>query len=167
MNKNQPFRSRVRCALQGLFFSARTERSMRVHLLAVVLVIIALIAFAPSPEWWALVALACAAVITTELINTAIEHLADRLHPEQHPSIGVVKDCAAAAVLVSSMVAIIVAAALAIHVWQSHRAPYFYRWLTQYHDSQSFSETSIREHRLVTQSESGDCRRTPARQTIV
>ncbi len=119
MTKNQAFSSRLRFALNGFVFSARTERSMRVHLSALALVMIALVAFRPSPEWWALVALACAAVITTELINTAIEHLADRLHPELHPSIQVVKDCAAAAVLVSSVAAFAVAVALAIHMWHT------------------------------------------------
>ena len=37
-----------------------------------------------------------------EMANTAIETLADHLHPGQHPEIGVVKDVAAGAVLVAS-----------------------------------------------------------------
>lgn len=92
---------------------------MRVHVTALALVAIALIVIAPPPEWCALVALACGAVLTTELINTAVEHLADHLHPERHPSIRVVKDCAAAAVLISSATAVIVGIALAVHVWHS------------------------------------------------
>jgi len=120
MSKNQSFLSRLRFALKGLAFSVRTERSMRVHVLALVGVIVVLLVFSPSPEWWALAALACGAVIATELVNTAVEHLADHLHPEKHPSIGLVKDCAAAAVFVSSASAIIVAAALALHLWRIH-----------------------------------------------
>jgi undecaprenol kinase len=121
MAKNQSFANRFRFALTGLRFSLRTERSMRVHALVLALVLVALIAFAPSPAWWALVGLACGAVIATELINTAIEHLADHLHPEKHPSIGVVKDCAAAAVLVSSIAAAVVGITLSVHLWQLHR----------------------------------------------
>src|ERR1039458_3870607 len=49
--------------------------------------------------WWALVIIASAAVLAAELFNTAIERLADHLHPEMHPEIRIVKDCAAAAVL--------------------------------------------------------------------
>jgi diacylglycerol kinase (ATP) len=52
------------------------------------------------------------AVLAAELFNTALEQLADRLHPEQHPQIRIAKDCAAAAVLVVSIGAIVVAAAL-------------------------------------------------------
>src|SRR5882724_10318481 len=117
MSKNQPFWLRLRFALSGLSFSLRSERSVRVHVAALVLVTLILIA--PSPEWWALVGLACGAVLTTELLNTAIEHLSDHLHPEQHPSIRIVKDCAAAAVLISSTAAVAVGIALAVHVWHS------------------------------------------------
>ena len=53
-------------------------------------------------------------VIATELINTALEHLADHLHPEQHPRIKIVKDCAAAAVLILSIGALWVAAMMII-----------------------------------------------------
>ena len=48
-------------------------------------------------------------VIAAELTNTALEHLTDHLHPEQHPRIKIVKDCAAAAVLIISVGALWVA----------------------------------------------------------
>ena len=38
-----------------------------------------------------------------EMFNTALEHLVDHLHPEIHPRIGVVKDCAAAGVLMQGL----------------------------------------------------------------
>jgi diacylglycerol kinase len=44
-------------------------------------------------------------------LNSALEALADHLHPDQHPQIGVAKDLAAAAVLIASMVAAAVGAA--------------------------------------------------------
>jgi len=57
------------------------------------------------------VALTVTVVLGAELVNTAIECLADHLHPEQHPRIKLVKDCAAAAVLVVSLGAVSVALA--------------------------------------------------------
>ena len=56
------------------------------------------------------------AVIAAELFNTAIENLADHLHPEIHPSIRMVKDCAAGAVLVASAGALAVGIALLVHI---------------------------------------------------
>jgi diacylglycerol kinase len=41
-------------------------------------------------------------------MNTALEHLTDRLHPEQHPAIRAAKDCAAAAVLLASISALLI-----------------------------------------------------------
>ena len=55
-----------------------------------------------------------AIVLAAELVNTAVELLADHLHPEQHPNIKIVKDCAAAAVLIASMGAVGVAIAFVI-----------------------------------------------------
>jgi diacylglycerol kinase len=46
-----------------------------------------------------------------------MERLADHLHPEAHPGIRQVKDCAAAAVLVASVGALAVAAALAFEIF--------------------------------------------------
>jgi diacylglycerol kinase (ATP) len=114
--KNLSFAARFRFACAGLASALRSEASMRVHVVAFALLLAVLVAFRPEPLWWALAILASAAVVTTELVNTAIEHLADHLHPEIHPSIRVVKDCAAAAVLVAVMGALGVAVALLIHL---------------------------------------------------
>ena len=54
----------------------------------------------PVPAlWWALSLLSAGLVLSLELLNTALERALDRLHQEQHESIRVAKDCAAAAVL--------------------------------------------------------------------
>jgi len=66
------------------------------------------------------VVLASSAVLAAEMFNTAIERLADHLHPERHPQIRIVKDCAAAAVLISSAGAVGVAIAMLIDLYH-HR----------------------------------------------
>ena len=114
--KNQSFFTRLGFAWSGLAHAVRAEHSLRFHLAALIAVLIALTIFRPEPQWWAIVVLACAAVIAAELFNTALEHLADHLHPDIHPSIRIVKDCAAAAVLITSLAALGVAAALAFHL---------------------------------------------------
>jgi diacylglycerol kinase len=103
-------------ALAGLAYGLRAERSVRFEVIVFVLVIIALIVLRPGPIWWAAAALASSGVLAAELLNTAIEALADHLCPDFHPHIRVVKDCAAAAVFVSVIGALAVAAALAVHL---------------------------------------------------
>lgn len=103
-------------ALAGLQHALRTENSVRFEAVVFVLVLVALAILRPAPIWWAAAALASAGVLAAELLNTAIEALADHLSPELHPQIRVVKDCAAAAVFVSVVAAVVVAAALVVHL---------------------------------------------------
>jgi undecaprenol kinase len=109
--KNQSFLIRLGYALHGLGVAVRGENSFRFHVLAAVAVAIALVWFRPAPVWWGVIALTVAVVLAAELFNTALEHLADHLHPDQHPEIKIVKDCAAAAVLIATIGAIAVAVA--------------------------------------------------------
>ncbi len=115
--KNRPFTARLRFALAGIAHAARAENSFRTHMLAAAAALGALLWLRPAPIWWAVVALVVAAVFAAELFNTALEQLADRLHPEQHPQIKAAKDCGAAAVLVCSIAALVVAAALLVDAW--------------------------------------------------
>ena len=115
-HKNQPFARRLRFALTGLAHALRTEQSLKAQVVVFILVIVAMLWLRPGALWWALVLLASAGVLATELINTAIEHLADHLHPDVHPQIRVVKDCAAAAVLTAVLGALGVGVALVLHL---------------------------------------------------
>jgi undecaprenol kinase len=114
--KNQPFATRLGFALAGLKGALRSENSLKFQGFAACAVVVALIWLRPAPVWWAITALTIVTVLAAELINTAVEHLADHVHPEQHPQIKAVKDCAAAAVLVTSVGALAVAAALAFEL---------------------------------------------------
>jgi undecaprenol kinase len=109
--KNRPFRDRLGYALAGIAHTLRSENSFRFHVLATCAVVAVLVALRPRPMWWAILLLTVALVLGAELINTALEHLVDHLHPEQHPRIKLVKDCAAGAVLIFSLGALCVAAA--------------------------------------------------------
>jgi undecaprenol kinase len=112
--KNQPFLIRLRFACAGIGHGLRGEHSIRIQSVALVAVLAVLAILRPAPMWWALLLLASSTVITAELINTAVERLADQVHPEVHPEIRVVKDCAAAAVLISSVGALGVAIAFIV-----------------------------------------------------
>ena len=59
-----------------------------------------------------------AAILAAELLNTAIETLADRVEPELDPFIGRAKDLGAAAVFILSVAAILLAACLLLAFFQ-------------------------------------------------
>lgn len=97
-------------ALTGVRSAAQRESSFRTHVLATAIVLAALIYTRPPAIWWAIGILTIGLVLVAELINSSLEALADRLHPEQHPEIRVAKDMAAGAVLIASLIAVAVAA---------------------------------------------------------
>ena len=57
---------------------------------------------------WCWIALAIALVWMAEALNTALENLADALHPGEHPGVGRAKDRSAAAVLVAALAAVVI-----------------------------------------------------------
>jgi len=114
--KNQRFSARLGFALRGIAAALRTEASLRFQAAVGAAALVVLLALRPPAVWWALVLLASAAVLSAELLNTAIEHLADLLHPQQSPAIRLVKDCAAAGVLIAVLGAVGVGVALLLHV---------------------------------------------------
>lgn len=116
--KNRPFVQRLGYALAGVAHALRAENSFRTQALVALAVVGGLVWLHPAPAWWALIVLTVTVVLAAELFNTALEELADHLHPDLHPRIRVVKDCAAAAVLVISLGALGVAAALAFALLQ-------------------------------------------------
>ena len=101
-------RASFACAIRGFAGLLRSEPHARFHLLATVAVCALGWWFGLCGGEWSAVLLAAGLVWTAEALNTAIEHLADVLHPAQHPGIGRVKDIAAAAVLLASITAAVV-----------------------------------------------------------
>lgn len=114
--KNQPIHHRLSFALQGIREAFRTERSVRVHIAALLILFIVLLVFRPEPLWWAALLLSASLVLTAELLNSAVEALADRVSVDVDPLIRRAKDCAAGAVLVASVGALVVGAAFVIRL---------------------------------------------------
>ena len=103
--KNQSFIRRLAFAWNGIRFAYARERSVRTQCLCALAMLLLLCVLRPATIWWALCALATGLVLGLEMLNTALEQALDRLHPEQHESVRMAKDCAAGAVLIASCVA--------------------------------------------------------------
>lgn len=92
-----------RFAWQGFRMAFRTQRNLRIDLIAAVLALGT--AWALRLPWWelALVVGAAAAVIAAELFNSALEALVDLVQAQADPLARRAKDMAAAAVLVTAL----------------------------------------------------------------
>lgn len=82
--------------------------NMWIHFAMAMAVVVAGFYFQIRPVEWSLVILCCVGVIGMETMNTALERLADRVHPERHPEIGKAKDLAAGATLIVAIGAAII-----------------------------------------------------------
>ena len=96
-------------AAKGIGWAVRTQRNMRIHLTALVLVVVFGFVEGLRPTHWCLELLCCMAVISLELMNSALESACDAITREKNPQIGRAKDAAAGAVLVAAFGSVVVA----------------------------------------------------------
>jgi diacylglycerol kinase (ATP) len=97
----------VNCAIEGIIHAARTEKHMRRHFLAALLLLLAVLLLRVSPLEFALLTVSVCFVLFAELINTAVEAVVDLISPEYHPLAKIAKDVAAGGVLVAAFGAVV------------------------------------------------------------
>ena len=108
-----------RYAFAGLGAAWRSERNLRIHAVIASAVVIAGALLRLPAAAWAVLFLAIALVVGTELLNAAVEAVVDLVSPEDHPLAKRAKDVAAAAVLVAAAGA--VAVGVCVLLWATGR----------------------------------------------
>ncbi|QFZ53433.1 diacylglycerol kinase family protein [Oceanihabitans sp. IOP_32] len=98
----------VSYAFKGAMLLLKTESSIKVQFFLGVLVTIAGFYYRISMTEWMVQCLAIGLVMSVEGLNTAIEKIADFVHPEYHEKIGLIKDIAAGAVFIAGIFAVII-----------------------------------------------------------
>jgi diacylglycerol kinase len=95
-----------RYAFRGIWLAMQSEKNMIIHSLAALAVMIVNYVLAVTRSEWIITIMLISIVISSEIFNTAIEKLADRVTIEHDPIIGLVKDLAAGGVLVICIAAV-------------------------------------------------------------
>lgn len=95
-------------ALKGALLLIRSEASIQVQFTIAVIVTIAGFYFDITASEWMFQILAIGLIMTAEGLNTAVEKIADFVHPDYHSKIGFIKDVAAGAVFIAAVTAVIV-----------------------------------------------------------
>jgi diacylglycerol kinase len=96
------------CAIKGAAFLIRSQPHARIHLAATGAVFVLGLALNLQRLEWCILIIAIMVVWVAEGMNTALEAIADAVHPAHHPLIGRAKDVAAAAVLISAVGAVLI-----------------------------------------------------------
>ncbi|PLX91941.1 MAG: diacylglycerol kinase [Desulfuromonas sp.] len=97
----------VNCAIEGILWAVRSQRHMRYHCLAAIIVLCIAYLLHLSTLEFILLVLAVTLVIFAELMNTAVEVVVDLVSPDYHPLAKRAKDVAAGAVLAASIGAVV------------------------------------------------------------
>jgi len=95
-------------AFKGAYLLITTEASVKAQFFIGTLVTIAGFYFDISNTEWMLQILTIGLIMSLEGLNTAIEEIADFIHPEHHKKIGLIKDLAAGAVFIFAIAAVII-----------------------------------------------------------
>ncbi len=94
-------------AINGLKFVFATQTNFKIHLTAASLALILAILLKIKLIEWAILTFTIFLVLICETINTVIEQIMDYLSPDFNKQVGVIKDIAAAAVLLSAIMAVV------------------------------------------------------------
>jgi diacylglycerol kinase len=96
-------------AISGINYAFSTQKNMKIHGLAAVVVLIAGLVVGLSQIEWAVISLTVFLVLAAETINTAIEKTVDLVTDNYHPLAKAAKNLAAGAVLITAINALVIA----------------------------------------------------------
>lgn len=96
-------------ALKGAWILLKTEHSIQVQFVIALVVTAAGFYFDITHNEWMFQVFAIGLVLTAEGLNSAVEGIADFVHPDFHTKIGYIKDVAAGAVLFAAFTAMVIA----------------------------------------------------------
>ncbi len=108
MKKSEKFINSFRYAFEGLAYCLKTQRNIRIHAVAAVLVLILSAVVRVSVSELLVLLTVISLVIISEILNTAIETVVDMISSNYHPLAAIAKNVAAGAVLIASINAAVI-----------------------------------------------------------
>ncbi len=105
---NKNFIEAWKNAFSGIAHGFKTQRNLKIQLIAGIIVTILGIVLKISKVEWAILMLSVFLVLGTEMMNTAVEAVVDLCTEEYHEKAKIAKDVAAGAVVLTALNALIV-----------------------------------------------------------
>ena len=102
------FHRSVLNAVSGLFWMLKSERNFQLEILALVINIILIVFLELTSTDAALIYIVCFAVLSLEILNTAVEKICDVIKPEYDERIKIIKDISAGAVVLMAFCSVTV-----------------------------------------------------------
>lgn len=98
----------IKDAFNGISSALKSEQNIQIQVVTGLILLPICMVLEITVTEWCFVLCCVSLVLSTELINTALEKLCDVITQDKNPKIGLIKDVAAGAVLVSGIISAIV-----------------------------------------------------------
>ncbi|MFC6267767.1 diacylglycerol kinase family protein [Frigoriflavimonas asaccharolytica] len=95
-------------AFTGIFLVIKKERNFQIEIFALFVNIFLIYYFELNAAETSIILIVCFVVLVAEMLNTALEKMADFVEPNFNSKIGIIKDIAAGAVLMAAIGAVII-----------------------------------------------------------
>ncbi len=102
------FKKSIKHAVRGLIYAFKNEKNFQNEVVFAAIVILAMFYFKVTRAEMVVLILVIMGVLLAELVNTVMERVVDILKPRIHPYARLIKDLMAAAVLLTSVLALII-----------------------------------------------------------
>ena len=106
--KMEGFIKSFKYAFQGVLSALKCERNIKIHYIAMILVIFFGITLKISKLEWIICIILFGLIISLEMVNTAIEKIVDMITKEKNNDAKVIKDISAGAVLILAICSAII-----------------------------------------------------------
>lgn len=104
--KKPPFYKSLSFTIKGLIWILRNERNFQIQIFALIFNLLLIVALGLKPLDTLVIIGVCFLVLIAETFNTCIEKICDYIQPNHDKQIGIIKDVAGGAVLLSTILAI-------------------------------------------------------------
>ena len=105
---NNDLLNSFKCAIKGIRYIFEHERNFRIHSIVGLFVLVFSVIIGLGRIDFCIILLTIALVLITEMVNSAIEYTWDKLEPNHHPVVAIIKDAVAGAVFVAVSFAVLV-----------------------------------------------------------
>ena len=95
-------------AIEGILYTFRSERNMKIHYFVAVIVLLASLFFIDNRLEMIMLIFSISLVVISEMFNTAIEKTVDMVTDTYHPLAKIAKDVAAGGVLIATLNSVVV-----------------------------------------------------------
>lgn len=106
--KNQNFISALKNAFNGIIYTFKTQRNLKIQLVISIIAIFAGIIFKISILEWAIVTVIIFMVFFSEILNTVVETIVDMITTEYNENAKIAKDISAGAVTLVSFASVVI-----------------------------------------------------------